>query len=173
MWSSTVSVHMIAAGSDSRWRTCASLPTKSWSLTLPQRHVGLDDVVLGVELEAERPVALLDPPGRAVDADPGGDDAVRLARLPERVPQPRALLDRHVQLPAEVADVGDPEREHLQRADLDRAAAREREALVRDVVAVRLARMSRARGPHRPSVVQADVRSVTGAPSSGVVARPT
>ena len=36
---------------------------------------------------------------------------------------------------------------------------------------VRLARMSRARGPHRPSVVHADVRSVTVAPV-GVVGDP-
>src|SRR5882672_3390963 len=32
-WSSTVSVHMIAAGCSSRWRRCAALPTKSSSLT--------------------------------------------------------------------------------------------------------------------------------------------
>ena len=33
VWSSTVSVQRIAAGSSSRWRRCASLPTKSSSFT--------------------------------------------------------------------------------------------------------------------------------------------
>ena len=35
MWSSTVSVHITAAGTSSRWRMWASLPTNSWSLALP------------------------------------------------------------------------------------------------------------------------------------------
>ena len=104
-------------------------------LDLAPRHPGLDDVVLALELGAVRAVALLQPAGGPVDADPDGDDPVRRAGLGDDVPQPRALLDRDVQLPAEIADVGDPRREHLQRPDLDRAAAREREALVRDVVA--------------------------------------
>ena len=138
-------------------------------LDLPPRHVGLDDVVLGVELEAERAVALLDPPGRAVDADPGGHDAVRLAGLPDRVPQPRALLDRHVQLPPEVADVGDAG-SRAPAAGRSRSCGSGRTGSPR---ATRRrwsgsTRMSRARGPQSPSVVHADVRSVTCAlPSSG------
>ena len=73
---------------------------------------------------------------------------MRLARLRDHVPQPRALLDRHVQLPAEVADVGDPRGEHAQRAHLDVAAGGEREALVRHVVARELAHdLARPRAP--------------------------
>ena len=36
VWSSTVSVQSTAAGSRSRWATCASLPTKSSAFTFPQ-----------------------------------------------------------------------------------------------------------------------------------------
>ena len=89
---------------------------------------------------------------------------MRLSRLPHEVPEPRALLDRDVELPAEVADVRDPRGEHAQRAELEHAAGREREALVREVVARSArARMSRARGPQSPSVVQPLVRSVSWA----------
>ena len=45
-----------------------------------------------------------------------------------------ALLDGHVQLPAELADVGDPRREHHDAADLDLPAGAEREPRVRHVV---------------------------------------
>src|SRR5205085_7198653 len=45
-------------------------------LHTPPRHPGLDDVVIGVELEAERAIALLEAPGRAVDADSGRHDPV-------------------------------------------------------------------------------------------------
>ena len=117
-------------------------------LDLAPRHPGLDDVVLAVELEAERAVALLEPAGGRVDADAGGHDPVRRAGLRDHVPQPRALLDRHVELPAEVADVGDARGEHAQRAHLDRAAGGEREALVREVVAREARRdVARARAP--------------------------
>ena len=89
--------------------------------------------------------------------------------LPDEIPELRALLDRHVELPAELADVRDARREHTQRVDLDRAARREREA-PRATRRPRVsdARMSRARGPQRPSVVHAEVRSMTCAlPSAG------
>src|SRR4029077_16508445 len=46
------------------------------------RHAGLDHVVLGLQLVAVRPVALLETAGRAVHADAAGDQAVRPARLP-------------------------------------------------------------------------------------------
>src|SRR5689334_630598 len=59
-------------------------------------HVRLDEVELELELVAVRPIALLEPPGRAVDADPERDDAMRAAGLPERVPEALALLHRHV-----------------------------------------------------------------------------
>ena len=93
---------------------------------------------------------------------------MRAARLPQHVPEPGALLDRDVELPAEVADVGDPRREDELRADLDRPARPEREALVGHVVRGDAPRMSRARGPQRPIVVQAVVTSTSAAePSSG------
>ena len=95
---------------------------------------GLDDRVLALELRAVRAVALLEPAGRPVDADPAGTAPCGSTRLPDDVPQPGALLDRDVQLPAEVADVGDARREDAQRPDLDRPAGGEREALVGDVV---------------------------------------
>ena len=57
------------------------------------------------------------------------------AGLVQHRPEPGALLDRDVQLPAELADVGDPRGEHGQRVDLDRPAGAEAEALVGDVVA--------------------------------------
>ena len=60
-----------------------------------------------------------------------------LTCLPEHIPEARPLLDRDVELPAEVADIGDPGGQRPQRPDLDRAAGREREALVGDVVAGR------------------------------------
>ena len=138
-------------------------------LDLAPRHPRLDDVEVGLELGAVGAVALLQPSGGAVHADARRDDAVRLAGLGDDVPQPRALLHRDVQLPAEVADVGDARGEHLQRPDLDRLPAREREPLVGDVIAGADApRMSRARGPHRPSVHSALVWSVICAePSAG------
>ena len=56
-------------------------------LHLRPLHAGLDDRALGVELVAERPVALLDPAGGAVDADPDRYGAVRRARVEQRVPE--------------------------------------------------------------------------------------
>src|SRR5581483_6240292 len=85
-------------------------------------------------LEAEGPVALLEAAGRAVHADAGGDDAVLLPRLPDEVPEPRALLDGDVELPAELPDVGDPRGEDRERVHLDRPARGEREPVVGDVV---------------------------------------
>jgi hypothetical protein len=48
-------------------------------LDLAPGHAGLDHVVLAVQLEAERAVALLEPAGGAVHADAGRHDPVRLA----------------------------------------------------------------------------------------------
>src|SRR5436190_22584716 len=75
------------------------------ALDLPPRHVGLDDGVVRVELEAERAVRLLEPARRAVDADARRHNSVGPTRLPDRVPEPRAFAERHVELPAEIADV--------------------------------------------------------------------
>src|SRR6185503_327347 len=97
-------------------------------------HVRLDEVELELELVAVGAVALLEPACRAVDADPERDDAVRSARLPERVPQALALFHRYVQLPAELADVRDARSQDGDATELDRPARAEREAGVRDVV---------------------------------------
>ena len=57
-------------------------------LDLRPRHPGLDDRPLAVQLEAVRPVALLQPAGGAVDADPDRDGAVRLRRPRAAGPTP-------------------------------------------------------------------------------------
>ena len=81
----------------------------------------------------------------------GGDQAVLPPGLPQRVPQRAAVLGRGVQLPAELADVRDAQRQQGHAADGDLAGGQVREAGVGHVVArVSGARMSRARGPHRP-----------------------
>ena len=97
-------------------------------------HPRLHDVVFGLQLVAVRPVALLEPSGGAVHPDAACHEAVRLARLPQRVPELEPLLDRDVELPAQVTDVGDARGQHALGADLDRAAGTELEAVVGDVV---------------------------------------
>ena len=106
-------------------------------LHLGTLHAGFDDGALGIELEAEGPVALLDAPGRAVDADADGDGAVVLPGSEYDVPQLRGLVHRHVELPAELADVGDPGGEHgaVHALDGDLATGEEAEAAVGHVVA--------------------------------------
>src|SRR5439155_13788900 len=84
------------------------LADEVFALHLPPRHVGFDDGVIRIELEAERAVGLLEAAGRPVDADAGGDDPVRLPRFPHSVPELRAVLERDVELPAEIADVREP-----------------------------------------------------------------
>ena len=64
----------------------------------------------------------------------GRHQAVRLPCLEDGVPQLRALLDRDVQLPAELADVGDARGQHGHPRDLDLLAGPERESRIRDVV---------------------------------------
>ena len=69
---------------------------------------------------AEGAVALLQP--QAVErAAAGGDDAVLLAGVQQQVPQPRAVVGGGVELPAEFADVGQPQRGHRHRAEIGRA----------------------------------------------------
>ena len=63
-------------------------------------------------------VALLEPQ-RIDRAIPAGDEPVRVAGLPQRPPQPGAVLGRAVQLPAELAGVRDPERPDRHIADRD------------------------------------------------------
>ena len=80
-------------------------------------------------------VALLEP--ERVDRPvAGGDHPVRRARPSQSVAQSAAaVLGRRVQLPAELADVGDPQREERHAADRDLARGEEREGRVREVVA--------------------------------------
>ena len=97
-------------------------------------HAGLDDVVLGLQLVAMSAVALLEAASSPIHADAARGQAVRPPGLPQRVPQQKALLHRHVQLPAQVADVRDPRGEDTHGADVDGAARAELEPFVRDVV---------------------------------------
>ena len=71
---------------------------------------GLVGRVLGRDVGAPDAVALLEAAGvdRPVAA---GDEAVPAAGVPDRVPQPQPELHRAVELPAELAHVGDAERE--------------------------------------------------------------
>src|SRR5260370_11824560 len=87
-----------------------------------RRHAGLDDVVLGLELVAVRAVALLQAACRAVYANAARHQSMRPPRLPQRVPQLESLLDRHVQLPAQVTHVRDARGEPSLRADLEAGA---------------------------------------------------
>src|SRR6185369_8649207 len=57
------------------------------------------------------------------------------ALVVQRLPQPGALLEGDVQLPPELADVGDARGDDDLRADLDLAAGAELEGVVRQVVA--------------------------------------
>src|SRR5699024_12323943 len=75
----------------------------------------------------------LEPAGVAVDAEADGDGSVLAAGLEEGVPEPQPGFHRHVELPAEVADIGDAGGEHLKRPDLDGPAGGEPEALVGDI----------------------------------------
>ena len=149
-------------------------------LDLAPGHAGLDDVEVRLELGAVGAVGLLQAPGGAVDADPGRDDPMRGPASRDDVPQPRALLDRDVQLPAELTDVGDPRREHLAAApSRSSGSVANGNPSCETSSLVSAARMSRARGPHSaerrvrrrlvvqltPSRRRADGRRTTSCPS--------
>src|SRR4051794_17928871 len=68
-------------------------------------HAGLHEVEVELELCAVRPVALLEPGRDGIRPDPDRHEPMRLPRPPERIPDPEPLLDRDVDLPAELADV--------------------------------------------------------------------
>ena len=92
---------------------------------------GLEGVVLRREVEAPHPVALLDP--HRVDGPvAASDQAEGLATGPQRVPEGGAVLGRAVQLPSELADEGDPQREHGHRADRQVLCGEVGEGLVSD-----------------------------------------
>ena len=78
-------------------------------------HARLDEVEVELELRAVRAVALLESRRDGVGPDPHRRQTVRRTGLPERVPDAEPLLDRDVDLPAELADVRDPRRERRAR----------------------------------------------------------
>ena len=174
MWSSTVSVQSTDAGVLDPLLEVGLATDEVGGLHLRPLHAGLDDGALRVELEAEGAVALLDAAGRAVDPDADGHRAVRRAGLVQYRPQPGALLDRDVQLPAELADVGDPRGEHRHGARLDLAAGAEAEALVADVVAGQLTEdVARPRTPQPDGGVgRGEVDDLRGAVGRGPVGEP-
>ena len=79
-------------------------------------------VGIGLRRDVARPVeiALLQPAGFD-GAVAGIGDAVRLARLHDRVVEAGGVFDRHVQLPAEFADIADAGGADLGVAELDLA----------------------------------------------------
>src|SRR5205807_3478976 len=91
---------------------------------------GLHQVELLLQLVAVGAVALLEASCGAVDADANRRDSVRLTGLPDRVPEPSALLERHVDFPAQLADVGNTRGERPDRAQIDEAAGPKTKALV-------------------------------------------
>ena len=80
-----MSVHRIAAGGRALVEV-GVLADELGLLDLWSGHPRLDQVVLELELGAVGPIALLEPAGRCVDADPDRGDAERPARLPEACP---------------------------------------------------------------------------------------
>ena len=137
VWSSTVIVHSTVFGSLLALGEVGLPADEVGGLHLGALHARLDDGALGVELGAVGAVALLDAAGRAVDADADGYGAVVLARAEDGVPQLGGLVERHVELPAELADVGDPRGQHrgVHALDRDLAAGQHPEPVAGHVVA--------------------------------------
>src|SRR5450759_1487397 len=75
-------------------------------------------------------LALFQSPGRPLHPEAAVSKAMWFPGLPEQIPELQTLVDRDVQLPAEVPDVRDARRQHAQRIDLDRPARAEFEAFV-------------------------------------------
>src|SRR5262249_59270671 len=90
-------------------------------------------VELTVDIRAPEPVALLQT--QRVERTPTErGDALRLAGLPQRVPQPQSVLGRRVDLPTQLADVGDSDGESRHGAHRDRARRQVRKDLVGEVL---------------------------------------
>src|SRR5439155_115248 len=102
----TASYERFGSGLRQRCAGCSGRPAArgAWGAAMALRSAAE-----ARHLGAPQPVALLEPeaPERAPAA---GDDPERPARLPERVPQLQPHVGRRVQLPAELADVRQPER---------------------------------------------------------------
>ena len=95
-------------------------------------EAGLERVVLGRHVRAPRAVALLE--AKAAERAPaGGDQPVRPAGGPQLVPELAAHVGGRVQLPAELADVREPQRGHRHVPHVERAGLEVAEGLVRDV----------------------------------------
>src|SRR5206468_1686891 len=90
---------------------------------------GLEGRLVRRDVARQDPVALLDPE-RVDRAVPAGDEPVRPTRLPQRVPEGQAVFGRRVELPTELADVRDPERDRRDAPDGDLARSQVREPVV-------------------------------------------
>ena len=107
------------------------VPADEGALLEPHREAetGREGIGLARDVRPPDPVALLQP--QRVDGPvAAGDEAVGLAGLHQRVPQAQPVLARRVQLPAELADVGDPQPEAGHVADGQRPGAEVAEAEV-------------------------------------------
>src|SRR5438128_2779028 len=71
-------------------------------LDLGPGQSGFNQIEFLLELVAVGAVALFQPSGRAVNANANRRDPMRLASLPDRIPQTRSLLERHVDFPAQL-----------------------------------------------------------------------
>ncbi len=106
------------------------------SLVEPDREAqpGGDRIVLGVDVLPPQSVPLLQAQ-RVEGPQTSGDHPVVAAGVPQQLPRAGAHLERPVQLPPELPDVGDPLREHRHLSDVDRVARQVGERVVRHVVA--------------------------------------
>ena len=110
----------------------ASRPTNGALVELHREpEPRLERRVLGGDVRAPDAVALLEAErvDRLVAAR---DEPVLAARLPELVPEPGAELGRAVELPAELADVGDADGEARDRPDRELPGRHVREGVVRE-----------------------------------------
>src|SRR3712207_2711496 len=105
-------------------------------------------VVLGRHVRPPRPVALLQ--SETVERPaPGGDRAERPSCLVEQVPESQAQVGGGVDLPPELADVGDPQSYDWHLAYVELSGFEEPERLVREIVgAQRLHELACLRSPH-------------------------
>src|SRR6266516_7595624 len=92
----------------------------------------LEGRVLGADVGAPHAVALLEPE-RVDRLVPARHETMLATAFLDRVPEAKAIFDRAIELPAELAHVGDPQRETGHRADsqLARPHVGERELVCR------------------------------------------
>ena len=111
------------------------LPSLELALVHPdgEAEAGLERIVLGVDVLAPQPIALLEAK-RVERAAAGRDDPVHLPGLPQNVPGSLSHRDLPVELPTELAGVGDPLRpDGIDLADVQVASGHVRERVVGDV----------------------------------------